>query len=82
MKQKFTELRICDLAKIINSMCPVRIYINGKCKWNDDENDTEQLYQTILNSTDLVYNLKFKIVHFHHSYVYIKTLKEKHNDNS
>lgn len=67
-----TNLRICDISKTIDSMCPISIYINGIEVWNDDKNDDEQ-YMDILNQTDLVTFLIFEIVHFHHSIVYIRT---------
>ena len=71
----YTSIRICDLKDIIDQMNPVKIFINNKCVWDDDD-DTLEDYNLIFERTILVSNLKFKIVHYHHSYCFIQTVSK------
>ena len=67
-----TSVRICDVARTIESMAPVSIYLNGEEIWNDDFGTLDEYYN-ILEREDLVAFLMFEVVHFHHSIVFIRT---------
>lgn len=76
-----TELRICDLKDVIHQMCPVKIVLNNKEEIFNDDKTSPENYQKVLNeynkfleSKRLVTSIRFDIVHFHHSIVYIETL--------
>ncbi len=73
-----TSLTIKDLKEQIRSMAPIAIYINCDLVWDDEayedaEKSLEQ-YHEVLNQSDLVAGLYFKIVEFHHTEVYIYTV--------
>ena len=75
-----SELRIKDIATTISSMCPIRVYVDGNCVFDDDKVtqilavDKEWAkYQEFLKSEILVDSIKFDICDFHHSIVHIKT---------
>lgn len=68
-----TSLRIKDLKNIIADMCPVKIFINKDCVWDDDTGTIDE-YNTVLESGKFITMMTFEIVHFHHSIVYIGTL--------
>lgn len=71
----YTSIRICDLKDIIDQMNPVKIFINNKCVWDDDDDSLED-YNLIFERTTLVSNFEFKIVHYHHSYCFIQTVSK------
>ena len=72
MKKIFSSLKIKDLDCEIESMCPIRIYINDFLVWDDDIDSLDK-YSLILDKEDIVSEIRFEIVQFHHSIVYITT---------
>lgn len=74
--------------------CPIKLYYNGKCIWNDDlgwEEGWMPLKTALYNfrSTHKNYDqiritdIKIKIVEWHHSVIYFKgkTIKRKEHNN-
>lgn len=76
-----SELRIKDIATTISSMCPVKVYVNGNCIFDDDkvtqplviDKEWAKYEEFLKTSQDLVSSIKFDICDFHHSIVHIKT---------
>lgn len=74
-----SELTIKDLSENITEMCPVRIFINDTIVWDDDmdnelsRDELFEKYNVIMNRTDIVKSIVYKIIHLHHSEVYITT---------
>lgn len=73
-----SEIKIKDIADIIEKFCPIRIYINGKCAFDDDKVsqplaiDKEYAkLKKLLQSEFFIDSIKFDICDFHHSIVYI-----------
>lgn len=75
-----SEIKIKDLHEQIDSWCPVAIYVDGVCMWDDDIDEPYELhmqkYIHALEGRDLVESVRFDIVHHHHAIVYIKTIKD------
>lgn len=75
------ELRIKDIATTISSMCPVKVYVNENCIFDDDkvtqplviDKEWAKYEEFLKTSQDLVNSIKFDICDFHHSIVHIKT---------
>lgn len=74
-----SSIRIKDIADIIENFCPIRIYVNGKCIFDDDKVtqpiavDKEYAKsRELLKSEAYVDSIKFDICDFHHSIVYIQ----------
>lgn len=81
-----SSVRLCDLKYWIDKMAPIQIYINNILAWSDDVDITnmsedeariallknETIYNYVINKQDLVSNISFEIVSFHHSIVRIK----------
>jgi hypothetical protein len=63
-----------DVKETIDSLRPLKIYINGKVAW-DEDNDSLAKYEALFKSDVIVTEIKFTIVSFHHSYVKITTDK-------
>lgn len=68
-----SSIMIKDIDSVIEAMCPVKIYINESLAWDDDV-DNLDIYDDILTKEDIIINIYFEIVQFHHSIVYITTL--------
>ena len=82
-----TEIRICDLAREIHNMAPIKIIINGQVVWDDEydctdltlEEEIEMMrksqdqFLNTLKRKDLVKSIQYVITHHHHSIVYIET---------
>lgn len=80
--KRYTEIRICDLKPVIDSMCPIRIFINRKLVWDDccrtvGIEETIKEYDEIMRKENLVRQLKFDIDEFHHSIVHIETTNKE-----
>lgn len=57
---------------MIDNWCPVTVYINNELVWEDEDGIEE--YKKIMLSEALVASVRFNIVHFHHSVVFIDTI--------
>ena len=82
-----SEIRICNLAAVIRSMCPVAIIINCLPVWMDDVDLTnvddevgrhlievnKKHYEEVLRREDIVASITFQVVEYHHTAVYILT---------
>ena len=71
-----SELKLEDIKKAVDAMCPIKIYINGNIVW-DDNYDSIKLYDHIFTMNYIVKEIKFKVVSFHHTIVKIKVKKGK-----
>lgn len=74
-----STIRIKDIADIIENFCPIRIYVNDECVFDDDKVtqpiaiDKEYAKsRELLKSEAYVNSIKFDICDFHHSIVYIE----------
>ena len=75
-----STIQIKDISSVIHRFCPIKIYINGECAFDDDK-VTQPLVvdkeyaklEKLLQSELFVDSIKFDICDFHHSIVYIKT---------
>lgn len=67
-----SSVMIKHIDYVIEAMCPIKIYINEFLVWDDDV-DNLDIYDDILKREDIVTNISFEIVQFHHSIVYITT---------
>lgn len=73
-----SEITIADLKNTIDSLCPVKIIIDGKLVWDDDfvdDFDTHmEQYEKITTSKIIVVSFGAKIVSYHHSIIYLNTV--------
>lgn len=74
-----STIRIKDITDIIENFCPIRIYVNDECVFDDDKVtqpiaiDKEYAKsRELLKSEAYVNSIKFDICDFHHSIVYIE----------
>ena len=72
--KKNSSFTIQNLSKIINYFSPTQIYFNQVLVWDedDDEINSYELFEHLTNLEDIVYSIKFDIVDFHHSIVYLE----------
>ena len=76
-----SELKIKDIATIISRMCPIKIYVNENCIFDDDkviqplviDKEWAKYEEFLKTNQELVSSIKFDICDFHHSIVHIKT---------
>lgn len=74
MYHKNSELTIKDLQITISSLSPVKVYLNDDLAWEDTDFSELYKYYAILQKKDIVTDIRFEIVDFHHSIVYITTI--------
>ena len=75
-----SKIKIKDISSIIEHFCPIKIYINEECAFDDDK-VTQPLavdkefakIKEILQNEAFISSIKFDICDFHHSIVYITT---------
>ena len=67
-----SSITISSLKEIIDKMCPIRIYLDGKTVWDDDESTLDE-YNELFEREDIVHHINFSIVYFHHSIIWIYT---------
>lgn len=71
-----SEITIADLKKSIDSLCPIKIFIDGQLVWDDDLDDIDALfkkYDDITTSKTIVATISVEIVSYHHSIIKITT---------
>ena len=73
-KKVFSSVRISSIAHLLREWAPVKIVLNGNVVWDDEAGDSIEEYNSIMNYNDTIASIKFEIVHFHHSIVYIETI--------
>ena len=73
-----SSLSIRDLRSIFDSLAPTAIYIDGKCVWDDNDfteyQSCRNKYNEVLNSEKIIKCFNIRVVHFHHSIIYIYTV--------
>lgn len=84
-----SEIRICDIASVIEKMGPIQIIIDKKSVWDDNTDITglsdaeiletmkeeKKKFKNILSLTNIISSINFQIVDYHHSIVWITTKK-------
>ncbi len=69
-----SNLTLRDLKENIDSMCPVRLYIDNQLIWDDFADDDIKIYDEALDSDKIVACIVYEIADWHHSVVKV-TLK-------
>lgn len=71
-----SEITIADLKKFIDSLCPVKIFVDGKLVWDDFADDGElcKRYDEVTTRKTLVATVSVEIVCYHHSIIYLNTV--------
>lgn len=71
---KNSELTIKDISNLIHQFCPIQIYFNNVLVWDDDEGEIlfNEFFKWMSELENIVYSIKFDIVQFHHSIVYLE----------
>lgn len=65
-----SELTMRDIKETVDTLRPLKIFINGKIAW-DEDTDSLVKYETLFNLKLIVTEIKFTIVSLHHSHVMI-----------
>ena len=71
-----SEITILDLKPLIDSLCPIKIFIDGQVAWDDDSDDIDSLfkkYDDITTQKIIVATVSIEIVSYHHSVIKITT---------
>lgn len=71
-----SEITILDLKPFIDSLCPIKIFIDGQVAWDDDSDDIDSLfkkYDDITTQKTIVATVSIEIVSYHHSIIKITT---------
>lgn len=76
VKPVYSEITILDLKPFIDSLCPIKIFIDGQVAWDDDSDDIDVLfkkYDDVTTQKTIVATISFEVVSYHHSIVKITT---------
>lgn len=77
-----SEITILDLKPFIDSLCPVKIFVDGKLVWDDFADDGEicKRYDDVMTRQTLVAKVSVEIVSYHHSIIYLTTVLDGGSD--
>lgn len=79
-----SEITIADLKQFIDSLCPIKIIVDGRLIWDDDfvdEFDAHmEQYEKITTSKVIVTSFGAKIVSYHHSIIHLTTVFDGGSD--
>ena len=70
-----SDLTLRDLKESIDSMCPVRLYIDDQLIWDDFADDDIKIYDEALDSDKIIACIVYETTDWHHSIAKI-TLKQ------
>ena len=66
-----SSLTIREMSSLIDDWCPIQVFINGNEVWND-EDGLAAYREYVGQCVNIIKSIKFEIVQFHHSIVYIE----------
>lgn len=78
-----TEITIMQAIKMAEQFCPVKIFFNGVCLYDDYDLDEEVIPEAVITKRFwrledyLVESLYIEIVNFHHSIIHMKGKMKK-----